>query len=85
MTAGEEHATLLRAYLQGDQDAFGAQVRSISPEGPVSLVHAAFGIAAKRTQLILLKSMIFSLQLKEDEDEALVNQSLDDAEQVQAR
>jgi hypothetical protein len=48
MTAGEEHAVLLRAYLQGDEDAFTARARSISPEGFGPLVHTAFVIAARR-------------------------------------
>jgi hypothetical protein len=48
MTAGEEHAALLRAYLQGDEDTFTARARSISPEGFGPLVHAAFVIAARR-------------------------------------
>jgi hypothetical protein len=48
MTAGEEYAALLRAYLQGDEDAFTTQARSISPEGLAALVHAAFVIAARR-------------------------------------
>jgi hypothetical protein len=48
MTAGEEHAALLRAYLQGDEDTFTTQARSISPEGFAPLVHTAFAVAARR-------------------------------------
>jgi hypothetical protein len=48
MTAGEEHAALLRAYFQGDEDTFTARARSIAPDGFAPLVHAAFVIAARR-------------------------------------
>jgi hypothetical protein len=48
MTAGQEHAALLRAYLQGDEDTFTTQAQGISPEGLAPLVHAAFVIAARR-------------------------------------
>jgi hypothetical protein len=48
MTAGQEHAALLRAYLQGDEDAFTTQAQGIAPDGFAPLVHTAFVIAARR-------------------------------------
>jgi hypothetical protein len=48
MTAGQEHAVLLRAYLQGNEDTFTIQARSIAPDGFAPLVHTAFVIAARR-------------------------------------
>jgi hypothetical protein len=48
MTAGEEHAVLLRAYLQGNEDTFTTQAQGIAPDGFAPLVHTAFVIAARR-------------------------------------
>jgi hypothetical protein len=48
MTAGEEHAAFVRAYLQGDQDATGVRDQSISPDGLAPLIHAAFVTAARQ-------------------------------------
>jgi hypothetical protein len=49
MTASEEHAAFLRAYLQGDEDAVTSSWgQATSPDGLALLVHAAFVIAARR-------------------------------------